>query len=173
MSNTVNTSNQARPVNTVQTGDSGKELQNFESELYSAVGEFRQLLKQELKKTAPGFRQLEQKVESFLKNHKNLFELVKEEQGLKGKKPNQLTAQQKDDMQRLKECLEMLQECDKILTAIKKYIDELKQMMNDITQNITGTLFGNYPELDFTNVPQNDYELNLPGVPGTGSTSKV
>ena len=166
MSNSINTSNAPRTVPTKKESFNGKQVQPFKSESFTRL---LQLIEKKFKKMEPSFKQLEQKVESYLKNHKNLFQLIEEEQSLSGKDPNQFSEQQISDMKELKGCLMMLQECSKILTAVDKYIDGLKRLMDKIAQGV----YVQSPEQYLNLVFQNEGKLIPPQVPGTGTTSKL
>ena len=169
MSNSINTSaTQSVATSTVTGSDNDPQSKN--AKFILALEEMKKAIEQELKKAEPDFKQLEKNMASFFKNHKTLFGLLNEADSLKNKNPNDFTAQQKKDMEKLTECFNLLQECSKFLAAIKRYINELETLMNNIANGVQGT---KHPVLNLNNLAKNDYQLTLPSVPGTSSTSKV
>lgn len=170
--NTIGSSNttQTVPAEHIDHADTGFQSQN--PAFFSEMVEFTQNLEQELGKADQSFKHVESRVSTPVHNHKTLVDLLQEMEDLKGKDPSTYTPEQKQDIEKLRECFEILEESSKILAAGKIYINKLKALMSAIAQGVEGSNEMDFPQLDLKSVPKKAYQLVLPMLPDTGLTTK-
>ncbi|MBM7070539.1 hypothetical protein JQC92_00570 [Shewanella sp. 202IG2-18] len=173
MSNTIDSSNASHEVMTDKALQA-LDVQPQGFQFLKSTESFGSKMGDELKKVESNFKFLEQKVETFMHEHKTLPDLLQELHDLNGKNAKNITPEQKKDMELLKECFDLLQDSSKLLAATKIYINKLKSLMDQVANSDDGALQMKFPKFDLKNVPKKDYQLILPKLPSfVSNTSKI